>query len=144
MKLFTIGTSKKSAEDFFASLSKAHIEKILDIRLNNSSQLLGFSKNKDLKYFCEHCHSISYEHVPLLAPTDKILKQYKKDKDWLTYERVFVNILNSRPAIEIFEKACEGFNNVCLLCSESGAQKCHRRLVAEYLAKQLPLQIEHL
>ncbi|KAF0132967.1 MAG: hypothetical protein FD145_1502 [Candidatus Saganbacteria bacterium] len=144
MKIFTIGVSRKAAKDFFAFLLDAHIQKVLDIRLNNTSQLLGFSKGADLRYFCENCHDISYEHVPLFAPTRKILKKYRKDEDWPAYEKAFKGILKNRPIAEIFKNACKNTENICLLCSESSANKCHRRLVAEYLAKHLGLEIEHL
>jgi uncharacterized protein YeaO (DUF488 family) len=144
MKLFTIGVSKKSARDFFSLLINARIQKVLDIRLNNSSQLLGFSKGENLKYFCEHCHNIIYEHIPLLAPTSELLKKYRRDKDWPAYEKSFMNILKDRPVVDIFKKASENAENICLLCSEPNEQKCHRRLVAEYVAKQLKLKVEHL
>ena len=135
IKVYTVGTSKKSAEEFFGILKKTSIEKIIDIRLNNKSQLLGFSKGQDLKYFCEKCHHIKYEYVPLLAPTKELLEKYQKDKDWSFYEIEFFQILDSRPTMNIFQKACGDVKNVCLLCSEPTPRHCHRRLVAEYLAK---------
>jgi len=136
MQLYTIGANKKSAKDFFKLLVDAGIEKLLDIRLNNNSQLLGFTKGRDLEYFCVECHNIKYEHIPLLAPTKDLLKTYQKDKNWPVYERDFEHLLKSRPTLDAFNKASEGLNNICLLCSESKAIKCHRRLVAEYIANQ--------
>ena len=133
--IYTIGVSKKSAEEFFAILVKTGIQKLLDIRLNNQSQLLGFSKGRDLEYFCIKCHNIIYEHVPQLSPTEKLLKKYQKDKDWNYYENKFIKILESRPTIEIFEQAITNNHKICLLCSEITAEKCHRRLVAEYIAQ---------
>ena len=145
MKVYTVGISKKSAEEFFAVLKKADVEKLIDIRLNNKSQLLGFSKGQDLKYFCEKCHGIKYEHVPLLAPTNELLKKYQKDKDWSFYVVEFLRILESRPTIDIFPKICGDVKNICLLCSEPTAENCHRRLVAEYLANRLNnIEIVHL
>ena len=134
MKLFTIGVSKKSAESFFALLKENRVEKIIDIRLKNKSQLLGFAKGPDLKYFSEECHHIKYEHLPLFAPTEELLKKYKKDKDWLSYEAEFLKILDSRPIVDGFQKTRKGSKNICLLCSEPKPEKCHRRLVAEYVA----------
>ena len=145
MKVYTLGISKKSAEEFFTILKKADVKKVIDIRLNNRSQLLGFSKWQDLKYFCEKCHGIRYEHVPLLAPTKVLLKKYQKDKNWSFYEVEFLRILESRPTIDIFKKACKDVNNICLLCSEPTAQKCHRKLVAEYIANHISgIKIGHL
>lgn len=145
MKLYTIGVSKKTAEQFFKLLKKNKVKKLLDIRLKNTSGLLGFSKTKDLKYFCEKCHNIKYEHVPLLAPTEDLLKAYQKNKDWEAYKKEFAKILKSRPIVDTFKQASDGFNNVCLLCSEPKPEKCHRRLVAEYVAKHIEnLEIDHL
>ena len=145
MKLYTAGISKKSAEEFFTILKKAEVEKIIDIRLNNKSQLLGFSKGGDLKYFCEKCHGIKYEYVPLLAPTRELLKKYQKDKDWSFYEAEFLRILKSRPTVDVFQKVSENAQKICLLCSELSAQNCHRRLVAEYIAGHLNnIEIVHL
>ena len=145
MKLYTIGVSKKTAEQFFGLLKKNKVKKLLDIRIKNTSGLLGFSKTKDLKYFCEKCHNIKYEHVPLLAPTEDLLKTYKKDKNWETYEKGFSKILNLRPIVDTFQQASDGLNNICLLCSEPKPVKCHRRLVAEYVAKQIDnTRIYHL
>jgi len=145
MKLYTVGISKKSAEEFFTILKKAKVEKIIDIRLNNKSQLLGFSKGRDLKYFCEKCHGIKYEYVPLLSPTRELLKKYRKDKDWSFYEIEFLRILESHPTVDVFKTISENAQNICLLCSEPTAQNCHRRLVAEYIASHLNnVEIVHL
>lgn len=145
MKVYTVGISKKSAEEFFTILRKADVEKLIDIRLNNKSQLLGFSKGQDLKYFCEKCHGIKYEYVPLLAPTKELLKKYRKDKDWSFYEAELLRILASRPTIDIFQKTCGDVKNICLLCSEPTAHNCHRRLVAEYIANHMNnIEIVHL
>jgi len=145
MKLFTIGVSKKSAESFFDLLKKNNIKKIIDIRLNNKSQLLGFSKEEDLKYFCEKCHSIEYAHEPLLAPTKEILEQYRKTKDWSIYEAEFNRTIELRSIIDIFKKIIGDTKNICLLCSEESSKKCHRRLVAEYIAKrQKEIEVVHL
>ena len=131
--LFTIGSSKKSAEEFFATLENAKIGLLLDIRLNNKSQLLGFTKGQDLKYFCSKLLNIKYKHEPILAPTKEILKRYRKDKDWALYEKSFINLLKSRAIVDIFNNEYNLSSNICLLCSEPKPQKCHRRLVAEYL-----------
>ena len=137
MNLCTIGASKKSAEGFFSALGRNKIEKLIDIRLNNKSQLLGFSKGRDLEYFCKKCHDIEYEHVPIFAPTKDVLSKYKKDKDWEAYERSYSKLLESRAIIDLFNKTAGEYQNVCLLCSEPKADKCHRRLVAEFIASRL-------
>jgi uncharacterized protein (DUF488 family) len=134
MKIFTIGFTKKSARDFFTRLKGAGVTRILDIRLNNSSQLAGFAKRDDLKFFLEAICNISYHHVPDLAPTKEILDQFKKNKgSWEEYERTFLELMASRKVEELDKNL---FERACLLCSEPKPDHCHRRLVAEYLGSK--------
>lgn len=137
MKLYTIGTSKKSAEDFFTLLVDSEINKLLDIRVNNNSQLLGFTKGRDLKYFCEKCFDIKYEHTLLLAPTQELIKSYRENRNWTVYEKDFMNILRSRPIKAFLGREFASSDRICLLCSEASADRCHRRLVAEHIASIL-------
>lgn len=133
IRLFTIGFTRKSAEVFFTRLSKAGIKRILDIRLNNMSQLAGFAKRDDLRYFLKAICGIEYVHLPELAPTKEILEHFKKEKgEWPVYERDFKELLERRKPEEKFSR--ELFDGACLLCSEDRPDQCHRRLVAEYLA----------
>jgi uncharacterized protein (DUF488 family) len=144
VKLFTIGFTKKSAEDFFTRLCNAGVKRVTDIRLNNVSQLAGFAKKNDLRYFLKTICAIEYVHVPDLAPTQDILDEYKKHKgDWAIYEKKFTELMIKR---EIENKLSrELFDKACLLCSEDKPHHCHRRLVAEYLkAKWGNIEIEHI
>lgn len=135
MKLYTIGFTKKTAEDFFYILKKNNVEYLLDVRLNNSSQLSGFTKGSDLKYFLKELLEIRYIHDIDLAPTKDILANYKKNKiTWKDYETQFLELLNKRDILnKILNMFPNGMDGVCLLCSESTPEKCHRRLVAEYI-----------
>jgi uncharacterized protein (DUF488 family) len=144
MKLFTIGFTQKSAETFFTKLSRAGVETIVDIRLNNISQLAGFTKRDDLRYFAKAICGMDYVHLPDLAPTQEILDEYKKRKgDWSMYERKFLALMAQRRIEEKVPK--EILENGCLLCSEDKPVHCHRRLVAEYLrGKWGDIQIHHL
>lgn len=143
MKLFTIGFTKTSAERFFDRLSKAGVKKLVDVRLNNVSQLAGFAKRDDLKYFVKAICGIPYEHLSSLAPTQEMLDEYKKSKGaWSTYAGKFLDLMAQR-RIENLER--ESLNDACLLCSEDKPHHCHRRLVAEYLkGKWSDVEIEHL
>lgn len=135
VKLFTIGFTKKSAEVFFTKLSKAGVIRVIDVRLNNVSQLAGFAKRDDLRYFLKIICNIDYVHIPALAPTKEILEAYKKNKgDWSVYEKDFMALLEERRAEGIVSK--EVFDGGCLLCSEPEPDKCHRRLVAKYLTEK--------
>lgn len=144
MKVFTIGFTKKSARDFFTALRRPGLNRIVDVRLNNSSQLSGFSKRDDLKFFAEAISGIDYIHVPELAPTKEILDEYKKERgSWADYEAKFLHLMALRRVEEEVPK--EVINGGCLLCSEETAERCHRRLVAEYLQRKWgSLEIEHL
>lgn len=144
MIIFTIGFTKKSAETFFTSLKNAGVKRLVDVRLKNVSQLAGFAKKDDLRYFVKSICKINYVHVPDLAPTADILDAYKKHKgDWAVYERQFLDLMSKR---RIEEKTSnEILDGDCLLCSEDKPQHCHRRLVAEYLKKKWgDVDIEHI
>lgn len=132
MKLFTIGFTKKSAESFFTKLKRSGAKRVVDVRLNNVSQLAGFAKRNDLQFFLrEICH-MDYVHVPELAPTQDILDEYKKNKgDWGVYEEKFLELMRKREIEKKIDPAM--IADGCLLCSEDKPHHCHRRLVAEYL-----------
>ncbi len=142
--LFTIGFTKSSAEHFFARLQKAGVHRLVDIRLNNVSQLAGFAKRDDLAYFLKTICQIEYEHLPSLAPTKEILDAYKKKEiSWAEYERRYLPLLESRQVEARLNR--ERLHNACFLCSEPTAGKCHRRLAAEYLKRNLgDINITHL
>lgn len=128
----TIGFTKSNAEGFFERLLKAGVKKVVDVRLHNTSQLAGFAKADDLAYFLRKLGGIQYVHQPLLAPTDDILKAFKKEKgDWAVYETRFLDLMKQRK-IETRLRP-DMFEGACLLCSEATPHHCHRRLVIEYL-----------
>jgi uncharacterized protein (DUF488 family) len=134
VKVFTIGFTKKSAEKFFTRLQQAGVLRVLDTRLHNNSQLAGFSKRDDLRYFLRSIAGIDYVQVPELAPTAAILDAYKKDKgDWSVYETAFLALLAERHIETVVPR--ELIAGGCLLCSEDAPDHCHRRLVAEYLQR---------
>jgi len=133
--VYTIGFTKKSAEEFFDLLQGNGVQRVLDIRLNNVSQLAGFSKKDDLRYFLKEIGQIDYVHLPELAPTKEILDEYKKNKgDWSQYENDFKHLMAERKIEDLVTP--EQVDGSCLLCSEHIPDHCHRRLVAEYLQDQ--------
>lgn len=144
IKLFTIGFTKKTAEQFFTLLKDAGVRRVLDVRLNNTSQLAGYSKKDDLAYFLRAIAGIGYVHLPDLAPTQDILTAFKKEKgDWAVYERLFLDLIGGRRIEATADRAL--FDGGCLLCSEDTPDECHRRLVAEYLREKWgDLEIVHL
>ena len=135
MRVYTIGFTKTSAESFFARLQEAGVKRVLDVRLNNVSQLAGFAKKNDLRYFLKAICSIGYEHRPELAPTKEMLDAYKKNKGpWSEYEEQFLDLMERRRIEEIIER--DVLDGGCLLCSEDTPHHCHRRLVVEYLQEK--------
>lgn len=146
MKIFTIGFTQKSAREFFNKIKENKIALLLDIRLNNVSQLAGFAKGKDLEYFLKEICHCEYAHDEVFAPTKILLDNYRTKKvSWIEYEKVFAKILKTRPIIERFNKIYGKFNNICLLCTEPTPEQCHRRLVAEYLKEHIEnIEIIHI
>jgi uncharacterized protein (DUF488 family) len=144
MKIFTIGFTKKSAKDFFSTLSESGAIRVVDVRLNNSSQLAGFTKRDDLEFFLKSICVMDYFHLPELTPTQEMLGTYRgKQVDWRTYEEQFLLLLRDRKVEETLNR--EMMENSVLLCSEPKPEKCHRRLVAEYLQECWGgIEVEHL
>lgn len=141
----TIGFTKSSAEHFFERLVKAGVKKVVDVRLHNTSQLAGFAKAEDLAYFLRKIGGVEYVHQPILAPTDIILKSYKKEKgDWSVYQARFLQLMEERKIEQRLKP--DMLEGTCLLCSEATPHHCHRRLVVEYLNDKWGslLAVEHL
>ena len=144
MRLYTIGFTKKSAEDFFELLSASGASRLVDIRLKNVSQIAGFAKRDDLKYLVGRLCGMDYVHLTELAPDAELLDDYRKKRiDWPTYESRFLPLLEERRIGE--PQLREVLDGGCLLCSEHTPERCHRRLVAEYLSQRWgDVEIVHL
>lgn len=143
MKIFTIGFTKKSAEQFFNRLKQPGLVRVVDTRLNNTSQLAGFTKKRDLEFFLHEICKLGYVHLPELAPTQEILDAYKASGEWSNYERQFLSLMAERRIEDQVDKSI--LDGGCLLCSEATPEHCHRRLVAEYLRRKWgDVEIVHL
>jgi len=143
-RLLTIGFTKKTAEQFFESLKKNGVKKLVDIRINNKSQLAGFAKGVDLKYFVKEINSIPYVYITDFAPTKELLSDYQNKKiDWIGYQKIFRQIIENRQIDKKYN--IKDFDNACFLCSEELPDKCHRRLIVEYFKeKNEDIQIVHI
>ncbi|RGC30125.1 DUF488 domain-containing protein [Enterocloster aldenensis] len=134
MKIFTMGFTQKSAEQFFGLVSSNEIELLIDVRLNNQSQLAGFTKGRDLEFFLNKICNCKYEHNIIFAPTKEILNDYKKQQiTWEEYVVQYNLLIEKRNVEKVFVKKYTEFNKILLLCSEATAENCHRRLLAERL-----------
>jgi uncharacterized protein (DUF488 family) len=135
MKIYTIGFTKSTAEGFFGRIARSGAKRLVDVRLNNVSQLAGFAKKDDLKYFLSSICHIPYVHEPRLAPTQEMLDDYRKrGDDWSVYERRFLDLMAERRIEDVLSR--DVIDGACLLCSEDKPHRCHRRLVAEYLKQR--------
>jgi uncharacterized protein (DUF488 family) len=145
MEIYSIGFTQKSAREFFGALKAHGIQRLLDVRLNNTSQLAGFAKQADLAYFLGEICGAAYEHEPLLAPTQEMLDAFKKQKgSWDDYSATYLALIRSRKVESVLSK--DSFlKKTVLLCSEPTAEHCHRRLALEYLQQHWgSVQISHL
>ena len=136
MEIYSIGFTQKSAREFFDTLKAHGIERLLDVRLNNTSQLAAFAKQADLAYFLHEICDAAYEHEPLLAPTQDILDEFKKRKgSWEDYSEAYLSLIRSRKVESVLSR--DSFlKKTVLLCSEPTPEHCHRRLALEYLRDQ--------
>jgi uncharacterized protein (DUF488 family) len=145
MQLFTIGFTKKSAERFFNLLRDNDVQRLVDIRLHPGGQLAGFAKSDDLAYFLRELANCAYTHLPELAPSDEILSTYRKDHKWPIYVQRFEALMDERHIPQALDRGLFEQERCCLLCSEATPQQCHRRLVAERLARDWgDVEIVHL
>jgi len=145
MKTYTIGFTKKNAETFFGFIKDNNIKTLVDVRLNNVSQLAGFAKRDDLKFFLKELCDTEYEHMPELAPTKPLLDAYKKEgMPWQKYEDGFMDLMVQRNIEKTVPRSM--IDDGCLLCSEHEPHQCHRRLVVEYLNQcwDTDLNVKHL
>jgi uncharacterized protein (DUF488 family) len=144
IRLLTIGFTKKTAKQFFETLKKNGVTKLVDIRINNTSQLAGFAKGQDLEYIVREINNIPYIHITDFAPTKDLLSDYQNKKiDWVGYQKVFRQLIENRGIDKKYN--IEDFDNACFLCSEELPDQCHRRLLVEFLKEHNPeIQIIHL
>ena len=141
--LYTIGFTKKTAAEFFGLLRAAGVKRVLDVRLNNVSQLAGFAKKDDLAFFLREIADIEYRHVPELAPTQELIDLARKRHEWDRFEAGYLRLIRTRKVADVVSR--NELDHGCLLCSEDQPAHCHRRVLAEYLAQQFRgTQIVHL
>jgi uncharacterized protein (DUF488 family) len=134
--IYTAGFAEWTAEQFFGELKQRQVDQLIDVRLNNVSQLAGFAKKKDLEYFLRTICGADYRHEPMLAPTADMLKDYRSKKtSWLEYERLFTLLLAERRVESVLSRQILDGNPV-FLCSEHKPDHCHRRLALEYLEER--------
>lgn len=145
MRIFTIGFTQKSAEQFFGLLKQHGVGRLIDIRLHPNSQLAGFAKQEDLAYFLRELLGCEYHYFDFLAPSEEILRDYRKDKNWTKFEQRYRRLMEEREMVQRLDFSFFAEKPCCLLCSEHLPERCHRRLLAERLAQEWPgVEVVHL
>lgn len=144
MKLFTIGFTGKSAEEFFSILTKNNVKTVIDIRLKNNTMFAGFTKKENFPFFLRQLAGIEYIEMKSCAPTQELLNDYQADEiTWSEYKKQYLNLLKKREIINAMPKKM--LNRACLLCAEPGPDHCHRKILADYLGKRVNgIIVEHL
>jgi uncharacterized protein (DUF488 family) len=145
MDIYSIGFTQKSASEFFGTLKAHGIERLMDVRLSNTSQLAGFAKQVDLAYFLKEISGVEYVHEPLLAPSEELFTAYRKEKgSWEALAKGYLKLIKARKVESVLDRASFRKKTV-LLCSEATPDQCHRRLALEYLQQHWPeIRIHHL
>jgi hypothetical protein len=146
MEALSIGLGGRSAESFFGALRDAHVERVLDVRLHNTSNLAGFAKAAHLPFLLREICGADYEHDLLLAPSAELFDGLKRRRDlsWEDYERGMRALLAERRVEERLDRRAFSLRTA-LVCACPDASRCHRRIVLEYLDDAWgPLEIRHL
>lgn len=145
MHILTMGFTKKNAEEFFGLIREYHVEILIDVRLNNQSQLAGFTKGRDIEFFLKEICDCRYSHEIQFAPTKDILNRYKKEQiSWEKYEVEYKELIKKRNVLNIFMQKYSIYDKVLFLCSEPTPECCHRRLLAEFLNEELGVEVIHI
>ena len=145
--IYTIGHTKTSLREFVGRLKRARVDCVVDIRLNNTSQLAGFAKRDDLEFLLQDGFGIRYTHMVEFAPSQELLDTYRNDKSWENYEPAYRALIEERGMVDVFLEAADehGWERPCLLCSEDTSDNCHRRLLAEAIQREVDgLEVRHL
>ncbi len=135
MKLYTIGFSGKTAQQFFEILKKNKVDCLLDIRIYPSSDDAGFCYQVNLPYFLNEIANCDYRYCPELAPTEHLLDNYHLDPDWEKYVKKFTSLMEKRKIPFSLDREFFKKRNCCFLCFEPIPEFCHRRLVSERIQK---------
>ncbi len=145
--VYTIGYERKPLSVLIAELRGAGVDAIIDVRLRNTSHLAGYTKKETLAFLLPEGFGIAYEHHPELAPSGELLDTFraKGGGDWSKYEDRFLPLLAARGSEAVGVALVARYRAPCLLCKEATADRCHRRLVAEFWVHHIPdLSVIHL
>jgi len=141
--IFTIGTQGQHDESFIGLLNKHAIDAVIDIRLRNEGRYYKFASGRHVSALVV-AGGLVYRHELAFAPTPVMLKTYKDGGEWALYESAYRLLYDERAMSALWLANYRGYKRPCLLCAEIDPSHCHRRLLAEYLAKERSVQVVHL
>lgn len=132
--LSTISAYEVTAADFFETLRARGVDLLLDVRLKNTNQLCGFTKQGDLAYLVGAiCHG-DYVHDLALAPTPELLERYLGHWiAWEEYARQYRELLESRAAAAQFRERYGAYHHICLLGTATKKRRSHTEILEPYL-----------
>ena len=146
--LYTIGFTKKTAEQFYNLIRNNGITTIIDVRLNNTSQLASFSKYPDIVFFLHEICNCKYISERFFSPEEKTLKDYKNNAiTWEEYVIQFNETLERRCIKDFISRNYSKIvqnEKICFLCSEDLPNMCHRKIIADIFAELFDMKVNHL
>ncbi len=157
-RLVTIGVYGASAEAFFRALQEAGVDTFVDLRRRRGvrGSEYAYANSQRLQARLAEL-GIRYVHLLELAPTEAVRRvQYAADAETKTAKRArdalspqFIaayqeEILARQTPALFWEALPAGARVVALFCVEREAAACHRSLVADWLAEQEEIVVEHI
>ena len=133
--LFTIGYEGVSLENYLNKLVKNDVKLLVDVRKNSLSMKFGFSKSLLTKY-CESI-GINYIHIPEVGINSDQRQELNSQKD---YDELFekykkTTLLETNSYQETIINLLTKYNRIALTCFEADVCQCHRKPLAEAIAK---------
>jgi len=133
--LYTVGHGNRSMEEFVAVLTGKAIRTLVDVRAQpHSSRYPRFSKDA-LREFMEQIEIVYHWAGRQLGgrrPARPDSPHRSLDEDLRGYADHMETELFRKSATQLVHLAAR--SPTAILCAESSPQRCHRRLIADYLA----------
>ena len=139
--LATIGYEGASLQSFLRALTTADVELLIDVRAVASSRRPGFSKNSLAANLAEV--GIDYLQLRGLGtPADgrAAARAGRYDELRRVYE-AHLSTPEAQAQLETLVEIVRAGRRACLLCFEAEARHCHRSLVAQAVAAELPVRV---
>jgi uncharacterized protein (DUF488 family) len=156
-RLATIGVYGFSGEEFLARLADGGVVELLDVRQRRGVRGTDYAwANAKRLQAALDAAGVGYRHLPDLAPTTEMRRlQYAEDDRRGEGKRSRTELAPEyvrRYTAEVLDRADLGElaaslpsrGAAALFCVERDPEACHRSLIAERLAAQHDVTVEHL